>query len=124
VRVLIVDSNICFAKSVGKFLQDHLKSVEVEYATNVPVLRRRLHKNHFDFIIADVISAFDADTMARELERVNTPKIVWAVMGTHKEVVSGLGKNAEKVLSKPNSEEEIASMVSSISNFLLPAVKV
>lgn len=121
-RVLIVDSNIVFAKQVGKFLHDHLKHVEVEYATNVPILRRRLSKNHFDFIIADIISAFDTEALIKELENVQTPKLVWAVMDSHREVLKAICGKHKKILDKPDSEEEIAKMVSSISNLMLPVV--
>jgi DNA-binding NtrC family response regulator len=120
VRVLIVDSNTVFAKQVGKFLHDNLKQVEVEYASNVPILLRRLRHNNFDFIIVDIISAFDSEALIRELEHVKTPKLVWAVMDSHREVLSAICN--ERILNKPNSEEGIEAMASKISSLMFPAV--
>ena len=123
-RVLIVDSNIVFAKKVGSFLRGLIEKIEIEYATNVPILQRRLRKNHFDFIIADVMSAFDADGMINTLRMVETPTIVWAVVNSGKEIYEIFSNNnSKRVLPKPASEEAIVQTVSSISSFMLPAVR-
>lgn len=123
-RILIVDSNLVFAKKVGKFLKKNLRDVEVEYATNVPIVRRRLKTNHFDCIIADVVSAFDAEAMTTVLKNVETPTIVWAVMDSPKEIYETFCHRVSKrVLPKPASERAIAETVSSISSLMLPAVQ-
>lgn len=122
-KILIVDSNIVFAKKVGRFLKENLREVVVRYATNVPILRRRLSMEIYDYIIADVVSAFDSEGMTEALKSTETPTIVWAVLDASKDIYQTFcHRSLKQVIAKPNTERSIAETVSSISSFMLPAV--
>ena len=124
-QVLIVDSNIIFAKRVAKFLKENKKEeVNVEFAQNVPILQRRLRTNNYDYIIADVVSAFDSDGMTDALKTVQTPTIVWSVTNSPKEIYETFCHHLSKrVIEKPSSEQGIAETMASISSLMLPAVR-
>jgi CheY-like chemotaxis protein len=115
VRILIVDSNLVFAKKVGEFLREHVKNADVHYATNVPILKRRLAKQTFDFILADILTAFDADGLVRELGNVETPMVIWSVLESTQDIQrSAITNMARKVLPKPQCEREMEEVMSSL----------
>jgi DNA-binding NarL/FixJ family response regulator len=114
-RILIIDSNLVFAKKVGEFLMEHVKNANVFYATNVPILKRRLAKQEFDFILADVLTAFDADSLIKELHDVKTPMVIWSVVDTPQDIhKSSVANAARRVLPKPQCEEDIEEVMSSL----------
>jgi hypothetical protein len=114
-RILIIDSNLVFAKKIGEFLAEHVKSADISYATNVPILKRRLAKQEFDFILADVLTAFDADSLIRELRFVDTPMVIWSVLETPQDIhKSSIANAVRRVLPKPQCEKDMEEVVSSI----------
>lgn len=119
-KVLIVDSNLVFAKEVGRFLQANLKQADVDYATNVPVLKRRLAVSGYDYIIADVTSAFDSDGMTEVLRATNIPTVIWSAMTESSELFDKF--RPCKVISKPVGMRAIAKTASAISTYMLPTV--
>ena len=114
-RILIVDSNLVFARKVGEFLQRHLKEVIVDYASNVPILRRRLRDpNAYDYIIADIFTAFDAKAMHEVLRTVDTPMLVWSILKSPEHMGVFRGKLAKQVVPKPDDEAGIEAAMSSV----------
>jgi hypothetical protein len=115
VRILIIDSNLVFAKKVGEFLRAHVKNADIHYATNVPILKRRLAKQEFDFILADVLTAFDADSLIKALKGVVTPMVIWSVLETPQDIhKSSVTNAARRVLPKPQCEQDMQEVVSSL----------
>jgi len=120
-HVLVVDSNVVFAKKVGEFITQHLKKADVDYATNVPVLRRRLKHNHYDFIIADIFTAFDAKAMQQVLRAVEIPMVVWSVLESPDRITGVFRDNlAKRVVLKPDTDEELEKTMTSVSSMLQP----
>jgi len=122
-RILIIDSNLVFAKKVGEFLEKHVRKAEVDYATTVPVLRRRLKMNTYDFMIADIINAFDCEGLQEALQRVDVPMIVWSVLKRPSELHTSFYKKvSSRIFRKPQTEEDLQSIMASVSSSVLPAV--
>jgi len=114
-RILVVDSNRVFARKVGDFLEQHLKKVEVDYATNVPILRRRLRVNDYDYIIADIFTAFDAKAMQEVLSDVDTPMLVWSILKSPDRITNVFRDQlAKRVLPKPDDDAGIEAAVTSV----------
>ena len=121
-RILIVDSNIVYAKKVGEFLEEHVKNGTVDYAQNVPVLQRRLKAHRYDLIIADILAAFDAKAMQQILKKVEIPMVVWSVLQRPDELTRVfLSKLKKRVMEKPKTEAGLREAVSHMSP-LMPAV--
>ena len=78
-RILVVDTNKVFAKMVQDTLADHIVSSEVEIATNIYELRRRMRNNDYSLIIADFSVALDADEMLTEIQKSEKAIVIaWA----------------------------------------------
>lgn len=125
-RILIIDSNLVFAKKVGEFLETHVRNAEADYATTVPVMRRRLKENKYDFIIADIINAFDVMGLHEALEDVDVPMIVWSVLNRPSELQEKFHCRLylNKIFVKPQTDEDLRSIMASVSSSVLPAVQV
>ena len=124
-RILIIDSNLVFAKKVGEFLETHVRNVAADYATTVPVLKRRLKTNTYDFIIADIVNAFDCEGLQEALENVDVPMIIWSVLKRPSELQTRFyRKIASRVFMKPQTNEDLQSIMASVSSSVLPAVQV
>lgn len=122
-RILIIDSNLVFAKKVGEFLEKHVRNAMVDYATTVPVLRRRLKMNTYDFLIADIVNAFDCEGLQEALQSVNVPMIVWSVVQRPSELHTRFYKKvASRIFKKPETEADLESIMSSVSSSVLPAI--
>jgi len=121
-RILIVDANLVFAKKVGSFLEEHLRSAEIHYASNVPVLRRRLNTHHYDYIIADIFAAFDADSMQEALKDVQIPMLVWSVLDRPSDLTETFRtKLSKQIMRKPSDDSELEEVVTSVSSVMNPA---
>lgn len=114
-KILVVDSNRVFARKVGEFLTQNLKSAEVKFASNVPILKQRLRDQKYDYIIADILTAFDAEAMRSTLEGLDTPMLVWSVLKSPEDL-TGVFKDdlAKRVLHKPNDDLGIETAMSDL----------
>jgi len=78
-RILVVDTNKVFAKMVKDTLGDHLVNSEIEIATTIYELRRRMRNNDYGLIIADFSVALDADEMLAEIQKSEKAIVIaWA----------------------------------------------
>jgi hypothetical protein len=124
-RILIIDSNLVFAKKVGEFLETHVRDAVADYATTVPILKLRLKTNTYDFLIADVVNAFDCEGLHEALEHVEIPMIVWSVLKRPSELQNRFyRKLASRVFVKPQTHEDLQTIMASVSSSVLPAVQV
>lgn len=114
-QILVIDSNLVFAKKVGDFLNQHLKIPSVEYATNGPVLKRRLKDKKYDYIIADVFTAFDSEAMQSTLKHVNTPMLVWSILKSPDDLSGAFKDNLTKrIIQKPDDDAGIEAAMTSV----------
>lgn len=124
-RILIIDSNLVFAKEVGKFLEQHIFNVKADYATTVPVLKRRLRNHEYNFIIADIFNAFDCKGLQDVLEYVDIPMIIWSIVKRPSDLHSHFyNKILSRVFVKPQTYEDLQSVMASVSSSVLPSIKV
>jgi hypothetical protein len=124
-RILIIDSNLVFVKKVGEFLETHVRDAVADYATTVPILKLRLKTNTYDFLIADVVNAFDCEGLHEALEHVEIPMIVWSVLKRPSELQNRFyRKLASRVFVKPQTHEDLQTIMASVSSSVLPAVQV
>lgn len=122
-HILIVDSNLVFAKKVGKFLENNVRDASVDYATTVPILKRRLKTSTYDFIIADIANAFDYEGLQEALEHIEIPMIVWSVLKRPSEFTERFSRRlVGRIFVKPQTEAELGSIMASVSSSVLPAV--
>lgn len=78
-RILVVDTNKVFAKMVRDTLLEHILNSEVEIATSLYELRRRMRNNDYSLIIADFSVALDADDMLAEVQKSEKAIVIaWA----------------------------------------------
>lgn len=107
-RILVVDSNLVFARRIKEFLQKNVIDCEADIAQNVHILKRRVANKKYDLILADIIATVDTDLLQETLESINIPKIVWSVL-CDKSMSS-----FEKIFSKPINERELNNFVVSV----------
>ena len=120
-RILVVDSNLMFAKKVGRFLEANVKDACVEYAINVPILKSRLEKCKYDFVIADLLSAFDSEAMSDTLKDVEVPVVIWSVLQARQDLYTTFKtKLRTRIIPKPCTERDMRETVSSMAS-LVPA---
>jgi DNA-binding response OmpR family regulator len=101
-HILVVDANRSMAKRVKSYIEEHAPKVNVDIASNLPVMKHRLGTKHYNYIIADVMAAFDPDAMMEELNNANTPVLLWTLTPPG-ELQYKLGKtsNVCNVIRKP-----------------------
>lgn len=118
-RALIIDSNLLFAKKVMNFLNDNVKDIKVDIAQNVPIMRRRLINNHYDFVIADIQATMDPKSLISELKKVSVPTIVWSVLEKETQPTDTMISDVirSRVISKPMHEKEFSEALSSLVTF-------
>lgn len=77
-RILVVDSNKCYAGLVKESIEEHLaEGVSVDVATNIWELRRRL-SNDYVAVIADISVSDDSAEIRAELEAADAPVYYWS----------------------------------------------
>lgn len=109
VRILIVDSNIVYAKKVSAVLERFINNVEVDIAQDVWVTKRRLKQYHYDLVIADIDAVVAQDILVEELRQSNVPTIAWTVMNSQ-EVIANL-VNVKQIFDKPHKESEMCELL-------------
>jgi DNA-binding response OmpR family regulator len=77
--ILVVDANRSMAKRIKSYIEEHAPRVCVDIASNLPVMKHRLDTKRYNYIIADVMAAFDPDAMMHELNKSNIPVILWTL---------------------------------------------
>lgn len=123
-RILVVDSNRSFATKIKEVLERQLKEAHVDTADNLFILRDRVKKTDYDFIIADVLSALNPDELLTELEHINVPKIVWTVVPSLTELHDRVSGTVLSMVRKPCSCEDAMHVLAPMfSGSELPAVK-
>jgi paraquat-inducible protein B len=80
VRILVVDHNKVFAGFVKETLEAYVKDAEIDIAVNVWELRRKLEKNNYRLIIADLSVALDG--LEFEFDNLSTPVYLWSCGNT------------------------------------------
>ena len=113
-NILVFDSNLVYAKKIGEMLEQHVKEAHIFYASDVPVLCRRLATLKLDLILADVFTAFEADRLLVELKHTHVPVVVWSSLDA-KHVGDGAALPSGKVLTKPQCDRELEVALSSLS---------
>lgn len=76
-NVLIVDPNRTVAKKIKGYLEGCTSNVQVDMASNYPIMKHRLNTKKYDYVIADIMASPDADAIMNELNNSNTPTILW-----------------------------------------------
>ena len=79
-RVLVVDSNLDYARRVATVLSHHGCDLKVELAWNLPLLRHRLSTATYDLVLADVMTSPSPSAFAKELSKLKTPVVVWSLL--------------------------------------------
>lgn len=110
-RILVVDSNIVYAKKVKDWLIENVKDMQVDIAWNAQVMHKRLSDKKYDLIIADIISTFDSKTVSEELQKVTIPQIIWAVIQNGNALKDILDK---KIIHKPSCDAEFTQALAEI----------
>lgn len=113
-RVLVIDSNVVFAKKVRDFLCEHVRDVSVDIADNLPVMRRRVQTSHYDFIIADILATFDSDSMLKELRELHIPVVIWTVINNLNDVLNTHTDLRNMFIRKPNDDEGFLEALSPV----------
>jgi DNA-binding response OmpR family regulator len=111
--VLVVDSNLVYARRVSRVLQTHGKDIVVDVAHDIFILRDRLSKKRYDIVLADVLSLARPDELMVELEKLHDTLVIAWTASTN---VNGL-RDRLKVMSlqsKPMSTDEIRATVSGV----------
>lgn len=107
-RVLIVDSNIVYAKRIKNALECYVNDITIDLANDVFVTKRRLAINGYDLIIADILTVANQELMAEELKRTETPVIAWTTLSQKDnlhQLLTRLGQHV-KTIRKPYNEIE------------------
>ena len=79
-RILVIDSNIVYAKRVKTALECFVHSIEVDLANDVFVTQRRLRTNKYDLIIVDIQTIANQELMLEELKNTSIPSIAWTAL--------------------------------------------
>ena len=123
-RILVVDSSRTYGMMVKEALIKHVRNVEVEVATNVWELKRRLEKkDRFHLIIADLSAAFDGDEMSCFLYDTGALVILWSAFKGPSE------KSHFREMKKPVNMDEMRDIAPVLvgyganSSGTIPAVK-
>ena len=111
-RILVVDSSRVFAKMVRDILLKHVRNSEVDVATNVYELKRRMGDNRYDLVIADVSVAADGDDMAKEIQKSSGVVVAWSAVQTKKNACHPFME-----MRKPISLDEITKAMPKILDF-------
>src|ERR1700753_879464 len=82
-RVLLFDTNLVAAKSLGNLVKHHVRDVVVHSASNVAVLEHRLAETTYDLIIADIDTTLEIEHAAAILRRVPNKDTVYLVSHLH-----------------------------------------
>jgi DNA-binding response OmpR family regulator len=109
IKVLVVDSNLVYARKVSQVLEKHTKDIEVDIAHNIFILRDRLKKNEYSLILADIMSASHPSELAFVLEEVQTPVILWTFA---KSLELLRCSTNSQVMEKPVDPEEVSARLS------------
>jgi DNA-binding response OmpR family regulator len=113
INVLVVDSNLTYARKISDFLLKHVKEVEVDLAHNVFILRDRLAKKKYNLILADVVASARPGELMDELALHEIPVVSWSLSGSVGELRDRMAcNNCRTVLRKPFSQEEIRATLS------------
>ena len=79
--ILIVDPNKVCARMIKGILEDQLKEVKVDMATNKWELKRRLEGKQYGVILADLSMSMDGDEMEQQLHKSKgSTVIVWSTL--------------------------------------------
>lgn len=113
-RVLVVDSNVVFAKTVREFLYRHVRDISVDLANNLPVMQRRIQTSHYDFIIADILATLDSDLMFRELRESHIPVVIWTAIQNLDDVLSTRSDLRNMFIHKPETEDGLQEALSPV----------
>jgi DNA-binding response OmpR family regulator len=105
VRILVVDHNKVFAGFVKETLEAYVKDAEIDIAVNVWELRRKLEKNNYRLIIADLSVALDGLELGIEFDKLSTPVYLWSCGNTSAKIEKTIG------YQKPTSLEDLHSVI-------------
>jgi DNA-binding NtrC family response regulator len=109
IKVLVVDSNLVYARKVSQVLEKHTKDIEVDIAHNIFILRDRLKKNEYNLILADILSASHPSELALVLEEVQTPVVLWTFAKSLELLKCSTNS---QVMEKPINPEDASSSLS------------
>lgn len=113
ISVLVVDSNLTYARKISDFLLKHVKEVEVDLAHNVFILRDRLAKKKYNLILADVVASARPGELMDELALNEVPVVAWSLSGNLSDLREQMTcGNCQTVLRKPVSQEEMRATLS------------
>ena len=113
-RILVVDSNVTFARKVSDFLSSKLSHADVDIASNVYIVRRRIRENTYDLIIADVVTTLDSDSIVEALGKSQAPKLVWSMLTSGLKQTIFNAVTCNKPCQKPCTEKDFDQMLSAV----------
>ena len=112
IKILVVDTNVVYARRVCNVLQSHGKDIEVDIAHNIYILRDRLKKNGYDLVLADLLSVTKPADYMELLGHLKIPVIAWSFAPSletlRKRLLAGYAALSCSVMEKPVDPAEVS----------------
>ena len=113
VRILIIDSNIVYAKRIRTALEQYVRDIKIDLANDVFVTQRRLKTNKYDLIIADIVTIANQELMIEELKHTKAPTIAWTTLSQRDSMEHMLEEVSRiKTITKPYNEADLQEAAS------------